>query len=60
MRHLVATANSISQKKEWWDDELTNLFKDMHRSEREYIKAKKNKTRFKRLFEIFKDKQKHI
>ena len=44
-------------KKEWWDDELTNLFKIMHKSEREYIKAKKNKTGFKTLFEIYKKEQ---
>ena len=44
-------------KKEWWDDELTQLFKDMHQSEHQYLKAKKNKLSFKNLFAIFKQKQ---
>ena len=44
-------------KKEWWDDELTHLFKDMHKAEHQYLKAKKNRLAFKTLFIDFKTKQ---
>ena len=44
-------------KKEWWDDELTDLFKDMHKAEREYLKAKKNQMGVRNLFSVFKTKQ---
>ena len=44
-------------RKEWWDDELTDLFKIMQKAEHVYIKAKKNHQHFRELFKIFKQKQ---
>ena len=43
--------------KEWWDDELSSLWKDMHQAERDYLKTKKNRGNFKQLRLLFKAKQ---
>ena len=44
-------------KKEWWDEELTCLFKDMQKAEHQYIMAKKKQSPHKELRHIFKLKQ---
>ena len=47
-------------QKEWWDEELTELFRDMQKAEHNFIKAKRNKHKFKEMQSLFKCKQKHF
>ena len=51
--HIV-TKDVVLQKKEWWDDGLTLMFKEMQQAEHAYIKAKKHKQNFKRQQAEFK------
>ena len=44
-------------KKEWWDEGLTLMFKDMQQAEHAYTRAKKLKQNFKRHQAEFKLKQ---
>ena len=43
--------------KEWWDDELTALWKDLHEAEKIFIKAKKQQKQIKKFHILFKSKQ---
>ena len=44
-------------RKEWWDEELTSLFREMQHVEHTYIKSKRNRGHYKDLFNIYKRKQ---
>ena len=66
MRRTFGTKNNTPHchrkfrhtQKEWWDEELTELFRDMQKAEHNFIKAKRNKHKFKEMQSIFKCKQK--
>ena len=68
MRRTFGTKNNTPHchrkfrhtQKEWWDEELTELFRDMQKAEHNFIKAKGNKHKFKEMQSIFKCKQKHF
>ena len=44
-------------RKEWWDEELTSLFREMQHAEHPYIKSKRNRGHYKFFFNIYKRKQ---
>ena len=44
-------------RKEWWDEDLTTMFKTMQKAEHAYLKAKKCGKNFKDLQAVFKTKQ---